>query len=320
MILAGACIRRRREAHMSFFPGKDPVPGDQPTCQAIEQMIVPRSVDIGGFGVRRALPHSRRRMVGPYVFFDHFGPAEFRAGDGLDVRPHPHIGLSTLTYLFDGEIMHRDSLGSASAIRPGEVNWMTAGRGIVHSERTAPDRRHGGEPLHGLQCWVALPEADEEMAPAFAHLDGNGLPVVIGEGKTVRLVAGALFGARSPLATTSETLFADAVLAENATLSFDAEYEERAVYVVSGRINIAGDVFDGGRLLVFRPGDPITITASVPSRVTLVGGAALDGPRHVWWNFVSSRRERIEQAKAEWKAGRFDTVPGDATEFIPLPE
>jgi redox-sensitive bicupin YhaK (pirin superfamily) len=305
---------------MSFFPGKDPVPGDQPACEAIEQMIVPRSVDIGGFGVRRALPHSRRRMVGPYVFFDHFGPAEFRAGNGLDVRPHPHIGLSTLTYLFDGEIMHRDSLGSAMAIRPGEVNWMTAGRGIVHSERTAPDHRHGGEPLHGLQCWVALPEADEEMPPAFAHLDGNGLPVVTGEGKTIRLVAGALFGARSPLATTSETLFADAVLAEDATLSFDADYEERAVYVVSGRIDIAGDAFDGGRLLVFRPGDRITITASQPSRVTLVGGAALDGPRHVWWNFVSSRRERIEQAKAEWKAGRFDTVPGDAAEFIPLPE
>src|SRR5438105_11209399 len=173
---------------MTFFPGKDPAPGDAPACDAIELMIVPRSVDLGGFAVRRALPHAKRRLVGPFIFFDHFGPAEFRAGDGVDVRPHPHIGLATVTYLFDGEIMHRDSLGTAAAIRPGEVNWMTAGRGIVHSERTAPERRVGGEWLHGLQCWVALPASAEEDAPGFAHHDSEALPLLSEEGKTVRVI------------------------------------------------------------------------------------------------------------------------------------
>jgi hypothetical protein len=305
---------------MSFFPGKDPLPGDAIGCAAIENIIVPRSVDLGGFGVRRALPHTTRRMVGPYVFFDHFGPAEFRAGEGLNVRPHPHIGLSTLTYLFNGEVMHRDSLGTAAAIRPGEVNWMTAGRGIVHSERTAPERRQGKEPLHGLQCWIAMPAKDEERAPSFTHLDGGKLPVITGEGKTIRIVAGSFLGTQSPLATNIATLFADALLGAGASLPFDPTYEERAIYVVSGQIDIAGDRFDAGRLLVFRPGDPITLSAVEPSRITLIGGEALDGPRHVWWNFVSSRKERIEQAKADWKMGRFDTVPGDTVEFIPLPE
>ena len=306
---------------MSFFPGKDPQPGDTASCDAIETVVVPRSVDLGDeFFVRRALPHTTRRTVGPFVFFDHFGPAVFKVGQGLDVRPHPHIGLSTLTYLFDGEITHRDSLGVAAAIRPGEVNWMTAGRGIVHSERTAPERRHGDEPLHGLQLWVAMPAKDEEIDPSFAHLDGEQLPVVSGEGKTARVVAGKLFGAVSPLATSSETLFADVALEAGATMPLDADYEERGIYVESGEIDVQGDRFGGGRLLVFRPGDAITITAIAPSRVAVVGGAVLDGPRHVWWNFVSSRRERIEQAKADWKAGHFGKVPGDEIEFIPLPD
>src|SRR6266550_4931213 len=203
---------------MTFFPGKDPAPGDAPASDAIELMIVPRSVDLGGFAVRRALPHVGRRMVGPFIFFDHFGPAEFRAGDGVDVRPHPHIGLATVTYLFDGEIMHRDSLGTAAAIRPGEVNWMTAGRGIVHSERTALDHRKEGEPIHGLQCWVALPAAEEERAPDFAHHDSAALPLVSEEGKSVRVVAGSAYGERSPVRTLSDTLFADVTLAAGAVL------------------------------------------------------------------------------------------------------
>jgi redox-sensitive bicupin YhaK (pirin superfamily) len=280
---------------------------------------VPRTADLGGFTVRRALPSTRRRMVGPFIFFDHMGPAEFRAGAGVDVRPHPHIGLATVTYLFEGEIVHRDSLGSRLAIVPGDVNWMTAGRGIAHSERTSPDHRAGGEHLHGLQCWVALPAGDEEMAPAFHHHTGDELPVVTGEGKTVRVVAGKLLGATSPVATLSDTFFADVSISAGASLPLDADYEERAIYIVAGEIEIAGDRFVEGRLLVFKPGDRITVKAARDSRIVCLGGATADGPRHVWWNFVSSRKERIEQAKADWKAGRFALVPGE-TEFIPLPQ
>jgi len=304
---------------MSFFPAKDPAPGDARAADAIDLVVVPRSVDVGHFAVRRALPHVDRRMVGPFIFFDHFGPAEFRAGQGIDVRPHPHIGLATVTFLFDGEIIHRDSLGTDAAIRPGEVNWMSAGRGIVHSERTAPDHRRDGEPIHGLQCWVALPAAQEESAPAFFHHDSAALPLVNDEGKTVRVVAGSVYGARSPVATASETLFADVTLAAGTTLPVDADTEERAVYLISGEVDIAGDRFSAGRLLVFRPGDRITVKATRPSRLMFLGGAALEGPRYLWWNFVSSRKERIEQAKADWKLARFDTVPGDDKEFIPLP-
>ena len=305
---------------MSFFPGKDPLPGDAPSADAIDLVIVPRSVDVGHFAVRRALPHARRRMVGPFIFFDHFGPAEFHSGQGIDVRPHPHIGLATVTYLFDGEIKHRDSLGTAAPIRPGEVNWMTAGRGIVHSERTTPEHRREGEPIHGLQCWVALPADEEERAPSFSHHDSAALPCLNENGKTVRVVAGDIYGQRSPVETLSETLFADVRLAEATALPFDAAVEERAAYLVAGEVDIAGDSFTSGRLLVFRPGDAITITARSDAHLVLLGGAAMDGPRHIWWNFVSSRKERIEQAKADWKLARFDTVPGDEKEFIPLPE
>lgn len=304
---------------MSFFPAPDPPAGDQRACDAIAQLIVPRTSDLGGFQVRRALPSAQRRMVGPFIFLDEMGPVEFRSGQGLDVRPHPHIGLATVTYLFAGEIMHRDSLGSVAAIRPGEVNWMTAGRGIAHSERTAPDHRRAGEPLHGLQCWVALPAELEESAPAFIHHDAAELPVEAGEGKTVRLIAGALYGKTSPLATLTPTIFADVTLAAGASLPLDADAEERAIYVVSGEIDILGDRFSAGRLLVFRPGDRITVAAVTPTRLAILGGAAMDGPRHIWWNFVSSRRDRIEAAKADWKSGRFDPAPGDA-EFTPLPE
>jgi redox-sensitive bicupin YhaK (pirin superfamily) len=304
---------------MSFFPGKDPDAGNAFQCDAIERVIVPRTSDIGNLEVRRALPSAQSRMVGPFVFFDHFGPAEFRSGTGLDVRPHPHIGLATLTYLFDGEIMHRDSLGSAVPIRPGEVNWMTAGRGIVHSERTAAERRVPGDHLHGLQCWVALPAALEEMAPDFAHYGAEGFPAANGEGKAVRIVVGAAYGLRSPVATTSDTLFVDATLAAGATLPIDVDHEERAIYVVAGEVDIQGDRFGPHRLLVLHPGDRMSLQAVTDAHVVVLGGAAMDGPRHIWWNFVSSRQDRIEQAKAEWKAGRFTAVPGE-TEFIPLPE
>jgi redox-sensitive bicupin YhaK (pirin superfamily) len=306
---------------MSFFPGKDPAPGNVAQCEAIAQVIVPRSVDLGDdFRVRRALPSAQSRMVGPFIFFDHFGPAEFRSGKGIDVRPHPHIGLATVSYLFDGEIMHRDSLGTAVPIRPGEVNWMTAGRGIVHSERTGPERRAAGGPLHGLQMWVALPAAAEEMPPAFAHYDTNEFPVVRDSGMAVRVVVGSLYGRRSPVTTTSETIFADVTLARGSTLPLDADHEERAIYVVDGEIDILGDRFGAGRLLVFRAGDRITLEAATDTHLVIAGGAPMDGPRHIWWNFVSSRKDRIEQAKAEWQAGRFQKVPGDEIEFIPLPE
>ncbi|MEI7804325.1 MAG: pirin family protein [Hyphomicrobiales bacterium] len=306
---------------MSFAPGKDPVAGDKFTCDAISHVVVPRSADLGdGFFVRRALPSAQSRMVGPFIFFDHFGPAEFRSGKGLDVRPHPHIGLATVTYLFDGEIMHRDSLGTAVPIRPGEVNWMTAGRGIVHSERTGAERRVIGDHLHGLQMWVALPAASEEMAPGFAHHATSEFPLVQDNGKTVRIVVGKLYGAHSPVATTSDTIFADVVLKTGSTLPLDADHEERAIYLIDGEIDISGDRFEPGRLLVFRPGDRITVTAVTDAHFAIVGGAAMDGPRHIWWNFVSSRKERIEQAKADWKAGHFNKVPGDEIEFIPLPD
>jgi hypothetical protein len=305
---------------MSFFPAKDPVPGDARASDAIAQVIVPRSVDLGGFQVHRALPSSQSRMVGPFIFFDHFGPAVFKAGDGVDVRPHPHIGLATVTYLFDGEIVHRDSLGSAMPIRPGAVNWMTAGRGIVHSERTGPTHRGGGEPLHGLQLWVALPAAAEETAPAFAHTAAAEIPEFKDDGMTLRVVAGTLHGLRSPVATSWETLFADARLKAGTTLPLDNGQEERAVFVIAGEIEIGGERHGPERLLVLRPGESVAVRAAGDAHIVVVGGAAMDGPRHIWWNFVSSRKERIEAAKADWKAGRFDLVPGDTTEFIPLPE
>ena len=305
---------------MSFFPAKDPAPGDVRASDAVAQLIVPRSVDLGGFKVHRALPSGQSRMVGPFIFFDHFGPAVFRAGNGIDVRPHPHIGLATVTYLFDGEIVHRDSLGTAMPIRPGAVNWMTAGRGIVHSERTAADRRGGGEPLHGLQLWVALPVADEETAPAFAHTAAADIPELSENDITLRVVAGTLHGLRSPVATSWDTLFAEAHLKSGAVLPLDAEHEERAVFVIAGEIEIGGDRHGPERLLVLRPGDRVAVRATSDSHVVVVGGAAMDGPRHIWWNFVSSRKERIDAAKADWKAGRFGLVPGDSAEFIPLPE
>jgi redox-sensitive bicupin YhaK (pirin superfamily) len=305
---------------MSFFPAKDPTFGDAPSSDAIAHIVVPRTVDLGGLQVRRALPSARSRMVGPFIFFDHFGPAVFSAGQGIDVRPHPHIGLATVTYLFDGEIVHRDSLGSAMPIRPGAVNWMTAGRGIVHSERTAPDHRDGGEPLHGLQLWVALPIKDEETAPAFVHTPSTDIPQSRDDGLTLRVIAGAMHGLRSPVAALWETIFAEMRLKAGSVLPIGSEHEERALYVISGEIEIGGERHPSQRLLVLKPGDRVDVKALTDGHFILVGGAAMDGPRHIWWNFVSSRKDRIEAAKADWKMGRFAIVPGDTTEFIPLPE
>ena len=298
---------------------------DDPRCERaawpdpIDTLIVPRARDLGGFEVRRALPASERQMVGPFIFLDQMGPTEFITGSGIEVRPHPHIGLATVTYLFDGEILHRDSLGSLQAIRPGEVNWMTAGRGIVHSERTDPAIRTRGSRLFGLQTWVALPKAHEETTPAFSHHGVEDLPTEEGEGLSVRLVVGELFGKRAPVTTFSAMFYADASLAAGARLALDTTYEDRSLYVVSGKIQVAGVDYPAGQLLVFKPGVALTVQALEAARVMLLGGEPMDGPRHIWWNFVSSSAERIEQAKAEWRAGGFPTVPGDEQEFIPLP-
>lgn len=304
---------------MSWHPGEDPTPGDKLSCDAIETVIIPRARDLGGFEVRRALPSAKRQMVGPFIFFDQMGPSEFLLGTGLDVRPHPHIGLSTVTYLFDGEVMHRDSLGTELPIRPGDLNWMTAGKGIVHSERTSQQLRTVGTKLFGIQSWVALTAADEETEPEFVHYDASELPILTGEGKTVHVIAGEVLGARSPVRTSSPMFYADVQLEAGASLPLDAVYDERAIYTVSGAIEIAGDSFGAAQLLVFRPGDRIAVRAPEPSRFMILGGEPMDGPRHIWWNFVSSRLDRIEQAKADWKAACFDTVPGE-TEYIPLPE
>jgi redox-sensitive bicupin YhaK (pirin superfamily) len=305
------------ETRMSWLPDQPPVVEAAP-CPALETVIVARPRDLGGFAVRRALPATSRQMVGPFIFLDQMGPADFPAGTGIDVRPHPHIGLATVTYLFEGEVLHRDNLGTVQAIRPGAVNWMTAGRGIAHSERSDPVLRQSPQRLSGIQAWVALPARQEETEPAFAHYPQDALPVIAGEGKKVRLIAGSLYGARSPVETLWELFYADAVLAPGARLELPAEHEERAVYVAEGQIEITGQTFEAGGLLVFRPGDAVTLAAKAAARLMLLGGAAMDGPRHIWWNFVSSSRERIEQAKADWQARRFDRVPGDP-EFIPLP-
>lgn len=285
----------------------------------VELMLVPRSRDIGGFEVGRVLPAGRRRMVGPFVFFDQMGPSILRTGTGLDVRPHPHIGLATVTYLFRGELLHRDSLGSVQTIRPGELNWMTAGAGIVHSERTPPGLRDVEKPLFGIQAWVALPREAEETEPVFAHFAADALPIAESDGIRVRLIAGELFGLRAPAPTLSETIYADIELAARAVLPVERTHVERALFLVSGELEIAGRTHAPGRLLVLAPGTSVAVVARSSARLMLLGGAPLDGPRHLWWNFVSSRQERIEQAKADWQAGRFPAVPGER-DSIPLPD
>lgn len=289
----------------------------------VEAVVVTRARElVEGFKVRRVLPSVKRRMVGPFIFLDQMGPELLGAGRGLDVAPHPHIGLATVTYLFEGELLHRDSLGTVQPIRPGEVNWMTAGGGIAHSERTPSELRSGESELFGIQSWVALPLKEEESAPAFSHHKASELPVVEGDGKRVRLIAGSLYGARSPVRTLSEMFYADATLAPDAVLPLPIEQEERAVYVVEGSIEVAPerDVYVAGQLLLLRPGAEVSVrgASGKAARLMLLGGAPLEGKRHIWWNFVSSSPERIEQAKEDWQAGRFAHVPGE-TERIPLP-
>lgn len=293
-------------------------PADLPA--EIDLVIEPRIRDLGdGFEVRRVLPFAKRHMVGPFIFFDHFGPTNFRAGTGLDVRPHPHVGLATITYLFDGEIMHRDSLGTAQVIRPGAVNWMTAGRGIVHSERTPPDVRRQQSPIYGIQSWVALPRAREEIDPGFEHVPAADLPLIEGDGVSARLIAGTLFGKTSPVATQSPMFYADVTLRAGATVTMTPDYAQRAAYLLEGAVDCAGARHAPPLMLVFDSKAHASITARERARLLLIGGEPLDGERHIWWNLVSSSAERIEQAKHDWQAGRFPRIPGDSDEFIPLP-
>jgi len=305
---------------MSFFPGTDPAAGDAFACDAIENLIIPRTSDIGGFSVRRALPSRQRRLVGPFIFFDRMGPALLRADEALDVKPHPHIGLSTVTYLFDGEIKHRDSLGTELVIRPGDINLMTAGRGIVHSERTPENLRGHPMSVSGLQTWLALPDDKEEIDPTFAHTGKENMPLIDADGAKGRIVIGAFEGLGSPVSTFTDTLYVDLRLEAGKRFPFAAAHEERAIYILSGELVVSGDRFAADQLLVFRPGDNITLEAgAMGCHLMLFGGAALNSKRYIWWNFVSSSRERIEKAKEEWRTGRFDIVPGDEEEFVPLP-
>jgi len=282
-------------------------------------MIPARRRSIGAFEVGRILPFAQRRMVGPFIFLDHMGPLSMAAPipRTADVRPHPHIGLATVTYLFDGEMTHRDSLGVTQAIRPGEVNWMTAGSGISHSERFDGMRANGGE-MHGLQAWVALPEAEEETEPAFDHYDAEELPRLIESGLSARLIAGSAFGMTSAVKTRSPLFYIDARLEAGARLGLPGGYKERAAYVVQGQVEIDGRPHDAGQMIVFGSGETPAMRALISSTVMLLGGEPL-GPRHIWWNFVSSRKERIEQAKADWEASRIALPPHDRNEVIPLP-
>lgn len=311
---------------MSWNPSLEPSFPMGAEIDAIETVVVARARDLGGFEVRRALPSARRQMVGPFIFFDQMGPAEFLTGKGIDVRPHPHIGLATVTYLLEGSIRHRDSLGTDAWITPGEVNLMVAGQGITHSERmdgptTAAPRR-----LFGLQTWLALPKALEDAPAAFANAPAAALPVLEAEGITLRLILGHGWGARVPLALPGETLYADATLAPHARFPLPDDHEDRGVYLLAGEVAQAGQSYGAGSMLIFRPGDRISLQAGPQgARLMVLGGATMDGPRHIWWNFVASTPERIDAAREAWRAGdwahgRFRLPPGDDAEFIPAPE
>ncbi len=286
---------------------------------AIDTIIQSRERDLGGFSVRRVLPAGPRQMVGPFRFFDARGPATLAPGTGVDVRPHPHIGLATVTWLFEGELLHRDSLGYTQLIRPGEANWMTAGSGIAHSERTPLENRHRPFRLHAIQCWVALPKTAEETAPEFQHCAASELPSRNANGVYLRVIAGTLFGLTSPVHTFSALGYGVLELATDARCILPPEYEERAVYVVDGALTVDGEGVPEGTLATLHPGQPAELRASSPTRCMVLGGEPADGPRHLWWNFVSSSPDRLERARQDWKLGRFATVPGE-TEFIPLPD
>ncbi|WP_323768779.1 pirin family protein [Antarctobacter sp.] len=311
---------------MSWNPALDPQCPTGDAVDSIDTLIIPRARDLGGFEVRRALPAPKRQMVGPFIFFDQMGPAEFLPTRGLDVRPHPHIGLATISYLYRGRMHHRDSLGTDKWIEPGAVNWMVAGNGITHSERTDDATQTDPMPFFGIQTWVALPKDHEDSAPEFIHAPKDALPEMDGEGKQVRLILGNAWGSRSPVPTASEMFYADAVLQPGAAIPLPEEHEDRGVYVVEGSVEVAGTGYDAGQMMVFRPGDRVSLRAGAQgARLMMLGGATLEGDRFIWWNFVASSRERIEEAKeswrrGDWENGQFQLPPGDNSEFIPLPE
>lgn len=290
-----------------------------------ETLIIPRARDLGGFEVRRALPAPQRQMVGPFIFFDQMGPAEFINEGGIDVRPHPHIGLATVTYLFQGEFMHRDSLGTSQMIYPGEVNWMVAGKGITHSERTSPQTRKHRHSLYGIQTWIALPEKDEDRTPSFEHHKEAALPIIEEEGKHVRLIVGSAYGEKAPVSTFSEMFYAEARLNPYASLPLPDEHEDRGIFILEGALTISGDTFEAGQMLIFRPGDSVSMTAGESgARLMLLGGETLEGPRYINWNLVSSSQDKITHAMEEWRrgdweSGLFTLPPGDEDEFIPAP-
>ena len=309
---------------MSWNPALAPGCPDEIGVDAIETLIIPRARDLGGFEVRRALPAPKRQMVGPFIFFDQAGPAEFLTGQGIDVRPHPHIGLGTVTYLYRGDFHHRDSIGSDQIITPGELNWMVAGKGVTHSERTSAAARQGPNNLYGIQTWIALPEEREDMDPIFEHHGKGNLPEIEAEGVAARLILGNAYGKQAPATLYSETFYLDVALQAEARFPLPDDHEDRGLYITEGSVSIAGQIFEAGRMMVFRPGDKITVQAGdTGARLMALGGATLNGPRHVWWNFVSSSKDKIEAAKEEWRAanwgkGLFDLPVGDSDEFIPL--
>ena len=311
---------------MSWNPAIEPGCPDDIGIDAIETVIVPRTRDLGGFEVRRALPAPQRQMVGPFIFFDQAGPAEMLTGRGVDVRPHPHIGLGTVTYLFRGDFHHRDSTGADQIIRPGALNWMVAGRGVTHSERTSAAARSGPNSLFGIQTWLALPTAYEDVAPTFEHHGKDTLPVIADRGISVRLILGHAYGEVAPARMLSETFYADVELEPGCRLPMPDDHEDRGVFIVDGSITIAGQDFGQGQMMVFRPGDSITVIAGEEgARLMILGGATFNEPRYIWWNFVASSMERIEEAKVEWRAaqwgkGRFDLPADDRDEYIPVPD
>ncbi|MEL7117170.1 MAG: pirin family protein [Pseudomonadota bacterium] len=311
---------------MSWNPALD---ADIPTgdaVDAIDTVIIPRARDLGGFEVRRALPAPQRQMVGPFIFFDQMGPAEFLPTKGMDVRPHPHIGLATISYLYRGRMHHRDSLGTDKWIEPGAVNWMVSGHGITHSERTDDETQTDPMPFFGIQTWVALPKDHEDNPAAFVHAPKDTLPFMEAEGKEVRLILGSAYGETAPVETASEMFYADAVLQPGAAIPLPDNHEDRGVYVVEGAVDVAGETYEAGQMMVFRPGDRVSMKAGAQgARLMLLGGATMDGPRYIWWNFVASSKERLEHAKeawreGDWQNGRFQLPPGDDQEFIPLPD
>jgi redox-sensitive bicupin YhaK (pirin superfamily) len=311
---------------MSWNPALTPGCPDAIGIDAIETLIIPRARDLGDFEVRRALPAPKRQMVGPFIFFDQAGPAEFLTGQGIDVRPHPHIGLGTVTYLYQGDFHHRDSIGSDQIIRPGALNWMVAGRGVTHSERTSAEARKGPNSLFGIQTWIALPETHEDMAPTFEHHGKDNLPEIRDQGIEARLILGRAYGQTAPATLYSDTFYLDVTLAARARFPLPDDHEDRGLYITQGSVRIAGQEFAAGQMMVFRPGDQITVQAGDQgARLMALGGETFNGPRYIWWNFVASSRDRIDEAKRQWQArrwgeGLFDLPIDDRAEYIPLPE